>query len=387
MNKGIIMSINKKWATVMTEDCQLVKTCLQPDMAVGKEILMDTTIRTRTAPVRNRSLKYAFLAASIVLVMAVGLLVGQGLFRNQVYAVVAVDVNPSLELSLNRELKVVSAKAMNNDAQQVLAGQDYEGLAWQEAVGQWTDALRQSNQYQIQNMLISAVMPEAAEQLRTELRSMEGTANEGVLSGIEVRVIYSNDQAVSKTAAQNGLSVGRQMLLNQAQVQSQNWDKTSIEEAPLGELIQTLLRDREQNQTRLTDQSGQTLSAQSEDPTSAGSTETNRETNQEQNQQTNQQSASGSDTAVSGTGTSGQQTIQNANQNVNQETDQNANGETTCISSGDSELDQQTSQSTLRETSRDTLQTCEESSDCSATCESSQIQQQQTSQIKETTGN
>ena len=149
-------------------------------------------------------------------------------------------------------------------------------MNWQEAVRRWTEILQQSNQNQVQTMLISAVMPEYAEQLKTQLLNLDGINNFGALAGVQVRVMYSNDQSVVAEANQNGLSIGRQMLLNQARVQNQNWDKTSIADAPLGDLIQKLLQDRDQNQTKLTERITQSISDQTGESTPIGSIETNQ---------------------------------------------------------------------------------------------------------------
>jgi hypothetical protein len=232
-------------------------------------------------------------------------------------------------------------------------------------------------------MLISAVMPEDAEQLRLELMNMEGTAERGVLANVAVRVIYSNDETVTGQAAKNGLSVGRQMLLNQAQFQNRNWDAVNIEDAPLGELVQALLGSGEQNQTRLTQRATENMTNQTGDPTMAGATETNRETNRETN---NESSGSGQ-----GTGSSGSAANQNTNQNTNEETNMYANGETNGAVQNEPAASQQTIQSTqqqtiqqtLKETIRQTLESGENSS-ADATAESSQLQQ--SSQVKETAG-
>jgi hypothetical protein len=342
MKTGTILSIDQKYAYVFTSDCHMVKLQWQPDMAVGKEISMDTVTAIAKPAVNSRRLKFSLAAACLVLLLAVGLVLGQGLLTSPVYATLSIDVNPSLELSLNKQLEVYSVKAMNEDAAQQLKGQDLTGLNWQEAIKRWTEILQQSNQVQVQTMLISAVMPENAEQLKTQLLSMDGNNNQGVLAGVQVRVIYSNDQSVVADANQNGLSIGRQMLLNQACVQNQNWDKTSIADAPLGDLIQKLLRDRDQNQTKLTERTTQSVSDQTGESTPVGSTETNRETNG----------------GTQGSGSTSQQT--------NRETNQQSNGSTQGAGSG--------SQQTIQQTS------CESSS-C-ITCESSQSQQ--TSQIRKT---
>jgi len=366
MKKGTILSIDDKFAYVFTSDCCMVKVNWQPDMVVGEEINMETSNMESSVEInpaaRRSRLKLAVIAASLVLLLAVGLIFGQGLWGSPVYATLSVDVNPSLEMSLNRELKVISVQAMNEDASQLLVGHDLTGLDWQEAVGQWIAILRQSKQVQVQNMLISAVMPDNAEQLRTQLANMEQVSNQGDLAGVAVRVIYSYDQAVAKEAKKNGLSVGRQMLLNQARLQNQNWDETNIESAPLGDLIQNLLQNREQNQTRLTERTTQSVSDQTGETTPAGSTETNRETNRETSRETS------GNTQGSATGS----------QVTNRETNRETSGSKQVEATGSGT--QQTNGS-AQGTGSGTQQASCESSSCT-TCESSQIQQ--TSQIRQT---
>jgi len=314
MKMGTILSIDQKYAYVFTSDCRMVKLLWQPDMAVGKEINMDTAFAEVKPAVHKRRLRFTLAAACLVLLLAAGLILSQGLLTSSVYAVLSIDVNPSLDLSLDKQLTVISCKAMNDDAVQLLKGQDLTGMAWQDAVTSWTEILRQSNQVTVQTMLISAVMPENADLLRTQLLSLDGSGNPGVLAGVQVRVIYSNDQSVLAEANQNNLSIGRQMLLNQARVQNENWDKTSIADAPLGDLIQKLLRDRDRNQTRLTDRTTQSLSDQTGESASSGNAETNRETNRQttggaqggESQQTNRETS----TAASGESYQSQQTSQ-----------------------------------------------------------------------------
>ncbi len=315
MKTGTIVGIDRKHAHVFTSDCRMVKLQWQPDMVVGKEIMMEPTNITPAPVARNRRLQFSLAAACLVLLLVVGLIFGQGLITSPVYATLSIDVNPSLELSLDRDLNVLSVKALNDDATQLLAGHNLTGLYWQDAVNTWAEILKASNQVQVDTMLISAVMPEDAIQLKTQLLAMEGTVNQGVLSNIEVRAIYSNDAALVGQASQNGLSIGRQMLLNQALVQNQNWDENSIENAPLGELIQNLLQNQEQNQTGIGGKT--TQSAAEQTGASTGITETNRETNgsaqQTNGSQTNgsaQQTSHASSSSSSAPSSQSQQTSQ-----------------------------------------------------------------------------
>lgn len=437
MKTGTILSIDKKYAYIFTSDCHMVKVNWQPKMVVGEEINMESKIIRTTPAIKSRQLAYSLITASLVLLLAIGLIFGQGLLINPVYARLSIDVNPSLELAINKQLAVQSVKARNDDAAQLMIGQDFRGLDWQEAVKRWTEILRQNNQIQVQNMLISAVLPENAEQLRSQLVSMEGHGNQGILAGVEVRVIYSNDQAVVAEANQNGLSIGRQMLLNQARSQNQNWDEKNIADAPLGELIQKLLQDREQDQTRLTERTTQSIADQTGESTADGSGETNQETSRatdqardsETDRQTDPQtsgSTQGSGTG-SGTGSGSQQTNRETNRKTAGQTEQQTSGSTqgsgtgSGMGSGSQQTGQETNQQTngssnaygsytqqtIQQTSCETsCETCSETScetsretsresSCETShtnCESSSAtsgegsQSQQTTQIRQTTG-
>ncbi|MDW7659126.1 MAG: hypothetical protein SCM11_18310, partial [Bacillota bacterium] len=245
-------------------------------------------------------------------------------------------VNPSIEMDLNRSLAVINVRAMNQDAARLLTGQDFDGMNWEEAVMHWTEVVNDHNPIQQRTVLLSAVMPEGAEQLRVRLLALEEKLKAGELKQAQIRVVYSHDAGVTKTAKKNGLSIGRQMLLNQSEFKQKGWDADTIEAAPLGELVQNLLFGENQDQTgltRATNAQSLTQTLHSGDPSSTGTTsrETSRETNRE---------TTGSQQTSSGT----MQTSRETNRETNRETTGTLSPEPTG------------SQATSRETSRETSQ-------------------------------
>ena len=56
------------------------------------------------------------------------LLVGSGIFMNtpKVDSVVSIDINPSIQLTVNKKDEVVSAVALNADAEKVLSGMEFK---------------------------------------------------------------------------------------------------------------------------------------------------------------------------------------------------------------------------------------------------------------------
>jgi hypothetical protein len=255
MNRGVILRMDRNWAYVFTSRAELVRVRMQPHWAVGKEITMEQGERTQSRSVAARRRLAPMLAAAVLVVLVgLGLVFGQGILGSltPVYATMSIDINPSLEMTLDRNLNVLSAKALNDDAAQVLANVQLRNLYWKTAVERWVEAVRATNRFQLETMLVSAVLPEEALQLRTELRTMQENPGVGIMAGIAVRALYSTDAAVVRTAETNGLSVGRQMLLTQAEVQNRNYDAAGIGGAELGELVRTLLQNQEMDQSGYT---------------------------------------------------------------------------------------------------------------------------------------
>jgi len=190
---------------------------------------------------RRLNAKQALIITSLVLVVVLALMFGQGLVVNPVYATVSVDVNPSLELSLNRQLKVVAARAMNEEARQLMTGQEFNGLPWEEAAFRWIEAVR--SRYEVKAVLLAAVMPEEAVALKSQLMQME------------------------------------------KQIQAQQYNGETICQAPIDQLLADLMQNQEADQTRMTIRETQSLTE------SLGSTaaETNRESNRETSQENRQE--------------------------------------------------------------------------------------------------
>ncbi len=218
-----------------------------------------------TVPAKKRRIRPMFIAVSAVLVLALTILIGQGLLFNPVYAEVSVDINPAVQFRLNRQLEVLSVHALNQEAAALLEGNELKGLGIEEAVYRWKELA--SKQYQVQTMLLASVMPANEEALRAILTRLEQVQNAGGESQLQVKsqFIYSHDKEVVAQAKKNGLTVGRQMLLNQAQAQHQAYTAETIAEAPLDDVMPKLLKHQERNQTGLARQT-QNLS----DPSATG---------------------------------------------------------------------------------------------------------------------
>ena len=158
--------------------------------------------------------------------LAVMLLGGGGLFyqrANAVASVVSLDVNPSIELKVNRSEKVLVCTPLNEDAKAILAdmsnGADLKGAKLDVAVNAIVGSLVRNGYL---DSISSAIMISVedkdtarAEKLQRELTS----AVDGVLQTSEAKAAVltqtlTQDAAREQQARENNISTGKAALVN-----------------------------------------------------------------------------------------------------------------------------------------------------------------------------
>ena len=158
--------------------------------------------------------------------LAVMLLGGGGLFyqrANAVASVVSLDVNPSIELKVNRSEEVLACTPLNEDAKAILAdmgnGADLKGAKLDVAVNAIVGSLVRNGYL---NSISSAIMISVedkdtarAEKLQRELTSTV----DGVLQTSESRAsvltqTLTQDAVLEQQARENSISTGKAALVN-----------------------------------------------------------------------------------------------------------------------------------------------------------------------------
>jgi len=167
--------------------------------------------------------KWTSLIAACLAVMLLG---GGGLFyqrANAVASVVSLDVNPSIELKVNRSEKVLVCTPLNEDAKAILAdmgnGADLKGAKLDVAVNAIVGSLVRNGYL---NSISSAIMISVedkdtarAEKLQRELTSTV----DGVLQTSESRAsvltqTLTQDAGLTQQARENNISTGKAALVN-----------------------------------------------------------------------------------------------------------------------------------------------------------------------------
>ncbi|RSD28249.1 anti-sigma factor domain-containing protein [Mesobacillus subterraneus] len=124
MRKGIILEINELYLTLLTPEGEFLRARkLQQDYQVGEEIhfFPETEIVKRRkfnlSFINNMKARAVALSLAFLLVFTASLPLYQS---SQVYAYMSIDVNPSVELAVNNDLKVLRLKGYNEEGKQII---------------------------------------------------------------------------------------------------------------------------------------------------------------------------------------------------------------------------------------------------------------------------
>lgn len=172
----------------------------------------------------NKKKRWGSLAAAAVL--AVLLCGGFGLHGWQaahaVASVVSLDVNPSIQLQVNRKEKVLSAEALNEDAKVILDGMDLRDAQLNVAVNAIVGSLLQHGYL---DSLSSAILisvedndAQRAARLETALAAEVDAALYNAAAGAAVlSQVVAYDAGLETRAQTNSISVGKAALIQQVQ--------------------------------------------------------------------------------------------------------------------------------------------------------------------------
>ena len=188
----------------------------------GTVIEMKKTSAASSAGRKRRMM--GLVAACLALALLAG---GGGVFYQRAYAVASVislDVNPSIELTVNRRERVLSCRGLNDEAAAVLAdmdgGRDLEGAKLDVAVNAVVGALvRNGYLDDLDSAILISVEDSDADRgarLQQELvASVDGVLQTASNQASVLSQSVAADRALDSQAQRNSISTGKAYLVNQ----------------------------------------------------------------------------------------------------------------------------------------------------------------------------
>lgn len=168
----------------------------------------------------RKPLRLAALAAAACLVLAIG---GGSVYYNQsqtAASIVSLDVNPSIELTLNRRERVLRATPLNEDAAAVLDGMDLKGATLDVAVNALMGSLLKNGYVdELANSILITVEDDdatRAAQLESQLtETVNAVMTSSSINGAILSQTVNQDQALQAKADEYGISLGKAQLIQQ----------------------------------------------------------------------------------------------------------------------------------------------------------------------------
>lgn len=143
-------------------------------------------------------------AAAVCVICALALGINGYLWVRTPVSYISIDVNPSIELALNRFNRVVSAEAYNEEAEEILKGLSLKWKEYTEAMAQIVDGTEMNVYLTDGSELVFTVAADGGrnEELKSEIENYCGNTGRKCHS-------YSADTEIVDEAHGNGLSLGK----------------------------------------------------------------------------------------------------------------------------------------------------------------------------------
>lgn len=231
MRKGIIMDMDEGLLTVLTPDGEFLHaTRLDRPYAIGEEISFFPIERTI-----QRKKPFLLFGLKSVLALSAALLVVFGsLFpmyqSNHAYAYMSIDVNPSIELGINKKMQVVELTGFNKEGNEIIAHlNDWKKQDVIKITKTIINEMEKEGYFKVKKQLvISTVRTEEAEkqiekQLEANIKEIKAAATDQQL---ELTVVSGTEQDLQK-AHELGLTTGKYQTKNRNIKQQNGKEKGS----------------------------------------------------------------------------------------------------------------------------------------------------------------
>jgi hypothetical protein len=249
MEKALVMKVKKEYVLVLDDQSRYLRLKYKAGIETGQQIYYSERDLYKKQRVNYRMA----LAAVAALVLVSFTLTSQLPIANALpLMTVSIDVNPSVEMDVDAEMRVTEIRAMNQDAEPLIQN-SWEGKKYDIVMQEYMKALKDSGYLQTNEEILFgyAWLDKDREPDRTmqgELQSMgQGAIDE--INRENGRLIRSLHVQISEQerlqAKENQVSIGKDTVMNRLRIQTEPG-----EEAPNVEELNKSYRNYSQEQEK-----------------------------------------------------------------------------------------------------------------------------------------
>jgi len=210
--RGIVAKISAKHCIVITPDGSYEKI---PLPAQGTQV--GAELAYRRFPL-SYNMKPLLMAASLLIVFMSFALLPKA-YLPQAAAYVSLDINPSLEMAVDKNLNVINVQYFNDDASNLIPPEEIEGLNIYDALRELIAKAIEQNYIKLgeDNLIISTVSPSGTDPMPINQEVVsQFLENTITASGYTSQVtVYSASDEIRATAKGEGLSPGKYLVYQQ----------------------------------------------------------------------------------------------------------------------------------------------------------------------------
>lgn len=206
------------------------------DLSEPQELMQEEREHAIILRLQRRMRGIAVTAAACVCLT----LIGGGAFHyhlenRKIESVIGIDVNPSIELSINRKEVVLDARALNEEARDLIRDMDLEGVDLNVAVNAVVGSMvTQGYLDDLENAILVTVSNDSVRKAR-ELRSsvvgdIERTLKENQVEAVVYDQQVIEDEEMEALAKQYGISYGKAYFLKELIDQNETLSMEDMEE-------------------------------------------------------------------------------------------------------------------------------------------------------------
>mgnify|MGYP000892856050 CR=1 FL=1 len=232
--KGIIVAKNNETSVLLLSDGTFKTVKTAEGFEVGMVLFVNDVLRPRSYYWK----KIAYMAASVVLVVFIGL----GAFAwSTPIQFIDIDINPSVELSVNYFDRIISVNALNEDGKKLMESVNVQAHRYEsgiELVISTAQNMGYINDEEDVLISISSSNPKRVEKAQNDIR-------EKVSPSVE---ILTFDTQQREQSIQKGISPGKDNIIEKVIEIGTDIDKEELTKKPVKELMKIIRENKKSEQ-------------------------------------------------------------------------------------------------------------------------------------------
>ncbi|MFJ8068983.1 anti-sigma factor domain-containing protein [Peribacillus sp. NPDC096447] len=213
MKKGVILSVNKRFVTLLTPEGEFLKTKRQERVyEVGEEITFSPAKQKFTLAFSKFHSSFKKTAVlSIASTFLILFLILPSYFSGPVSAYMTIDVNPSIELELDDDLEVLKLTGLNEDGKLVIGQlKDWKGKDIKTITNRIIETTKQLGYLKgNKQIVVSTTLLEKDKELDKNLKEeIKEISEQDNVSNTKMKVIQAT-KSDRKQAREQGISTGK----------------------------------------------------------------------------------------------------------------------------------------------------------------------------------